>query len=263
MPQDDANSSPTMPGRDGRNALLLLAVVVVALVAGYRGGAPAEAPVVPAHEAVVYSAPVSPPTPGYDLNKAMALAGNEVPSGTESYYFFAFVDETPAEQEAADLADKLQQASKEHDFLGVAGPDADRNRRALLGAHGARHVVEHRVELHVLVGGQLVVERGVLFCDTQAVRVMDLAPEIRGMQAMANVSLPEADLHAALAGDGGLKEHVKVAMSRLEKELVSRALQQTNGNVTHAARLLKISRKGLQLKMKELGLREGASEKVD
>ena len=33
------------------------------------------------------------------------------------------------------------------------------------------------------------------------------------------------------------------------------------GNVTHAARLLKISRKGLQLKMKELGLREGAGEK--
>jgi DNA-binding NtrC family response regulator len=44
---------------------------------------------------------------------------------------------------------------------------------------------------------------------------------------------------------------------------VSRALKQTNGNVTHAARLLKISRKGLQLKMKELGLREGNSEKPD
>jgi DNA-binding NtrC family response regulator len=54
---------------------------------------------------------------------------------------------------------------------------------------------------------------------------------------------------------------VKVAMSRLERDLVSRALRQTNGNVTHAARLLKISRKGLQLKMKELGLREGAGEK--
>jgi DNA-binding NtrC family response regulator len=52
-------------------------------------------------------------------------------------------------------------------------------------------------------------------------------------------------------------------MNRLERELVGRALAQTNGNVTHAARLLKISRKGLQLKMKELGLREGASEKVD
>ena len=74
-------------------------------------------------------------------------------------------------------------------------------------------------------------------------------------------SLTDADLSAALASEGGLKEHVKVAMSRLERELVSRALQQTTGNVTHAARLLKISRKGLQLKMKELGLREGANDK--
>ena len=106
-----------------------------------------------------------------------------------------------------------------------------------------------------------VIERAVLFCDTAKVRASDLPPEIRGIQAMANVPLPEADLQAALAGEGGLKEHVKVAMSRLERELVSRALQQTTGNVTHAARLLKISRKGLQLKMKELGLREGANDK--
>jgi len=105
-----------------------------------------------------------------------------------------------------------------------------------------------------------VIERAVLFCDAQKLRASDLPPEIRGIPAMANVPLPEADLTAALAGEGGLKEHVKVAMSRLEKELVSRALQQTGGNVTHAARLLKISRKGLQLKMKELGLREGSSD---
>lgn len=131
MPQDHTPAPP--PGRDGRHALLLLAVVVVALVAGYRGGAPAE-PAAPPAPVAVYSAPTLPPTAGYDLNKAMALAGNEVPSGTESYYFFAFVDETPAEQEAADLAEKLQQASREHDFLGVAGPDAERNRRALLSA---------------------------------------------------------------------------------------------------------------------------------
>jgi nitrogen regulation protein NR(I) len=106
-----------------------------------------------------------------------------------------------------------------------------------------------------------VIERAVLFCDTGNLHPSDLPPEIRGIPAMANVPLPEADLQAALAGEGGLKEHVKVAMSRLERELVSRALQQTGGNVTHAARLLKISRKGLQLKMKELGLREGASDR--
>jgi transcriptional regulator with GAF, ATPase, and Fis domain len=109
-----------------------------------------------------------------------------------------------------------------------------------------------------------VIERAVLFCDTQRLRATDLPPEVRGSSPVfSHTPTPETNLSAALSGEGGLKEHVKVAMSRLEKELVSRALQQTNGNVTHAARLLKISRKGLQLKMKELGLREGAGEKGD
>src|SRR5580692_4545101 len=108
-----------------------------------------------------------------------------------------------------------------------------------------------------------VVERAVLFCDTQKLRAADLPPETRGALTTPQVPVTDAELQAALASEGGLKEHVKVAMNRLERELVGRALTQTNGNVTHAARLLKISRKGLQLKMKELGLREGASEKVD
>jgi nitrogen regulation protein NR(I) len=108
-----------------------------------------------------------------------------------------------------------------------------------------------------------VIERAVLFCDTQRLSAGNLPAEIRGINAMTSSPLPEADLSAALAGEGGLKEHVKVAMSRLEREIVSRALLQTGGNVTHAARLLKISRKGLQLKMKELGLREGSPDKGD
>jgi two-component system response regulator AtoC len=108
-----------------------------------------------------------------------------------------------------------------------------------------------------------VIERAVLFCDATKLHATDLPLDVRGIPAIANVPLPEADLQVALAGEGGLKGHVKVAMSRLERELVSRALKQTNANVTHAARLLKISRKGLQLKMKELGLREGSSDKSD
>jgi nitrogen regulation protein NR(I) len=102
-----------------------------------------------------------------------------------------------------------------------------------------------------------VIERAVLFCDTQKLKLDDLPPEVRGSSPVFNTPIPDTDLKSAISAEGGLKEHVKVAMSRLEKELVSRALQQTSGNVTHAARLLKISRKGLQLKMKELGLREG------
>jgi two-component system, NtrC family, response regulator AtoC len=109
-----------------------------------------------------------------------------------------------------------------------------------------------------------VTERAVLFCDAQKLRVDDLPPEVRGgTPTTPPAHVTDADLQAALASEGGLKEHVKVAMSRLERELVSRALQQTNGNVTHAARLLKISRKGLQLKMKELGLREPANGDKD
>ncbi len=108
-----------------------------------------------------------------------------------------------------------------------------------------------------------VIERAVLFCDVAKLRAQDLPHEVRGAQTPSMVPVSDADLQAALASEGGLKEHVKVAMNRLERELVSRALTQTGGNVTHAARLLKISRKGLQLKMKELGLREGVSEKGD
>ena len=108
-----------------------------------------------------------------------------------------------------------------------------------------------------------VVERAVLFCDGSRLAFADLPPELRG-GASSTTPLPQPGANlTALPSEGGLKEHVKVAMSRLERELVGRALTQTNGNVTHAARLLKISRKGLQLKMKELGLREGVGEKGD
>ncbi|HSO31510.1 MAG TPA: sigma-54 dependent transcriptional regulator [Labilithrix sp.] len=108
-----------------------------------------------------------------------------------------------------------------------------------------------------------VMERSVLFCDAQKLRVEDLPGELRGFSS-GSVAPPASDPTTStmpLPAEGGLKEHVKVAMSRLERDLVSRALKQTSGNVTHAARLLKISRKGLQLKMKELGLREGLGEK--
>ena len=59
-----------------------------------------------------------------------------------------------------------------------------------------------------------------------------------------------------VAGESGLKEAVREATARVERELIVRALEKTQGNVTHTARLLKISRKSLQTKMKELGLRE-------
>ncbi len=55
---------------------------------------------------------------------------------------------------------------------------------------------------------------------------------------------------------GSLKDAVRVETARVERELIVKALDETGGNVTQAARLLKISRKSLQMKMKEFGLRD-------
>ncbi|MCA9602823.1 MAG: sigma-54-dependent Fis family transcriptional regulator, partial [Myxococcales bacterium] len=129
-----------------------------------------------------------------------------------------------------------------------------------------------------------VIERCVLFCDSDIVRVGDLPAEVRepdGARTERASSPPPPPPSAVTApGQGphhvdtaspvsgpsssappaeapGLKEAVREATMRIERELIVRALEQTGWNVTHTARLLRISRKSLQMKMKELGLREG------
>jgi nitrogen regulation protein NR(I) len=118
-----------------------------------------------------------------------------------------------------------------------------------------------------------VIERAVLFADGQKIALHDLPDDLldasakearRSRDSAPRISVtpppPSAEAPSAPAlstsSSDGLKEQVKAAMTRLERDLIERALLSTHGNVTHAARLLKISRKGLQLKMKELGLRE-------
>lgn len=73
-------------------------------------------------------------------------------------------------------------------------------------------------------------------------------------------SLPvAASATAGAAPAGSLKEAVRAETERVERGLIMRALEETNGNVTQAARKLKISRKSLQTKMKEFGLRDRES----
>jgi len=111
-----------------------------------------------------------------------------------------------------------------------------------------------------------VIERAVLFADQPLISIDDLLPQLGTTEA--EPLGPSADRAAGAPGEPvdaigegeGLKAQVKAATARIERQLIERALHQTTGNVTHAARLLKISRKGLQLKMKELGLRERGDE---
>jgi two-component system response regulator AtoC len=99
-----------------------------------------------------------------------------------------------------------------------------------------------------------VVERTILFLDGDHIDVDDLPPEICG-KADAGSSLPIPALHLP-PPDSGLKDLVRETTWQLEKQYIIRALDETGGNVTRAAALLKISRKSLQNKMKEFGLRQ-------
>ena len=149
------------------------------------------------------------------------------------------------------LVEHFVQRSNERLGRKVVGPDA---------------IALEALERHPWPGNirelENVIERAVLFCDGDRIGLSALPPELvaatrdepEGTGGAPELAAEEID--SALSGEGGLKEHVRTAMTRLEREIVRRALEHTGGNVTHTARLLKISRKGLQLKMKELGLRD-------
>jgi two-component system response regulator AtoC len=102
-----------------------------------------------------------------------------------------------------------------------------------------------------------LMERTVLFCEGPEIRVSDLPPEVAGAAAPQPASAAHAPGEDSLRpAPESLKEAVRAETERVERELIQRALDATGGNVTQAARKLKISRKSLQTKMKELGLRE-------
>jgi nitrogen regulation protein NR(I) len=102
-----------------------------------------------------------------------------------------------------------------------------------------------------------LMERSVLFADEPVIRAHALPEALRDRAPAAASPAASFGPIAALAGAGGasMKEIVRHAQAELEKELIARALEETGGNVTRAAKRLQISRKSLQVKMKELGLR--------
>ncbi len=96
-----------------------------------------------------------------------------------------------------------------------------------------------------------LMERVVLFSDGPKITAKDLPESVKGP---SGVSIPGE--YAPPPGETPLKEMVKARAAELEKEMISRALTETDGNVTKAAKMLQISRKSLQTKMKEFGLRD-------
>ncbi len=99
-----------------------------------------------------------------------------------------------------------------------------------------------------------VLERTILFASGDAIRASDLPPEVQ--MAITPAAPAEARPPSVPGRATSLKEVVRQETERVERELIQRALDETGGNVTQAARKLKISRKSLQNKMKEFGLRD-------
>jgi DNA-binding NtrC family response regulator len=110
-----------------------------------------------------------------------------------------------------------------------------------------------------------VLERTILFCSTDQIEVSDLPDEfsptvvesaVARADSTPSKAVAEAGSSIEAGGSASLKDVVRAETSRVERELIAKALDETGGNVTQAAKLLKISRKSLQMKMKEFGLRD-------
>jgi two-component system response regulator AtoC len=86
------------------------------------------------------------------------------------------------------------------------------------------------------------IERATLLCDGPTLVARDLPAELQ---------LPVART-TSTTEPTPLRERIRAATQRIERDAILEALRMTEGNVTRAARNLGLSRRGLQLKMKEL-----------
>jgi transcriptional regulator with GAF, ATPase, and Fis domain len=102
-----------------------------------------------------------------------------------------------------------------------------------------------------------LMERSVLFADGPIVEATQLPDALREKAPGVPVPIAAVGPIAAIASPAGasMKEIVRQAQAELERGLIAAALEETGGNVTRAAKRLQISRKSLQVKMKDLGLR--------
>jgi DNA-binding NtrC family response regulator len=104
-----------------------------------------------------------------------------------------------------------------------------------------------------------LIERTLLFADGPRIGVGDLPQHLRS-PGVTPVPGPAPAALPVPPGETGLKDIVRQRSAELEKDLITRALEETGGNVTRAAKLLQISRKSLQTKMKEFSLRDDGDE---
>ncbi|MBU8897085.1 sigma-54-dependent Fis family transcriptional regulator [Corallococcus sp. H22C18031201] len=109
-----------------------------------------------------------------------------------------------------------------------------------------------------------LIERVLLFADGPLITAKDLPEPVRQGTSMTAGTSPSSSATLEVpTGEVGLKDIVRMKAAELERDLIVKKLDETGGNVTRAARLLQISRKSLQTKMKEFGLRDPSPDGQD
>lgn len=92
-----------------------------------------------------------------------------------------------------------------------------------------------------------MIERMMLMAEGSRLTLRDIPQEI--LAGMTETEIKKVDPEGE-----GFREAVKRQTQSVERELIEKALKENNGNITRTAEKLGLSRKGLQLKMKELGI---------
>ncbi len=100
-----------------------------------------------------------------------------------------------------------------------------------------------------------IVEHAVLMSEGNELRLADLPKGLSSL-LVENDSIPhEEDAVTEFENGGNFKEIVKRQTHAVERELITKALEEDDGNISRTAEFLGLSRKGLQLKLKELNIK--------
>jgi transcriptional regulator with PAS, ATPase and Fis domain len=103
-----------------------------------------------------------------------------------------------------------------------------------------------------------IIERMILLSEGTELRLHDLPAEVRA--GARDIEADVDTLKEEPLPQGNLKDIVKVRAKQVERAIILEALEDEQWNVTHAAKRLGISRKGLQMKMKDYDLRDRAEQ---
>jgi DNA-binding NtrC family response regulator/tetratricopeptide (TPR) repeat protein len=102
------------------------------------------------------------------------------------------------------------------------------------------------------------IQRAVALSPTEGiVEAAHLSPEIGAVRLPGGGGRSERRQRAPVA------QHLATAVDHLEREIIQAALDQTRGNISEAARVLGVTRRGLYLKLRRLGLESPAGSAMD